>query len=441
MKPHEVISSWKGDKRFGEMARRAAALKKAGQSAEQIVAAITAEFGPPPHLATLRDAPRPFRVYGEVGTDIEPGAVAQLELAMRLPVAERGALAPDAHVGYALPIGGVVGLVGAISPMFVGVDIGCRMAASVFACEPEEFLRHRTPLFADLKAVTTFGAGAERKIRADHEVLEDERWSLTNQSRGLRVKAAAQLGTSGAGNHFAELVVGERLGADPTLPERFCALVTHSGSRGVGYAIANHYARLAVQETARRAKVPKQYEWLNLDSEAGQEYFALMELAGAFAKANHDTIHAAFARRSGLAPLQHIENFHNFAWIEDGLVVHRKGATPAGKGVLGIIPGSMATNSYIVAGNGNPESLQSASHGAGRRFSRTEARNSISMAEVKRFLAERDVLAEGVAIDEAPQAYKDVERVIELQVAAGLITPIARMRPIAVIMAGEKGQD
>lgn len=152
-------------------------------------------------------------------------------------------------------------------------------------------------------------------------------------------------------------------------------------------------------------------------------------------------IHAAFARRSGLTPARHIENFHNFAWIEDGLVVHRKGATPAGKGVLGIIPGSMATNSYIVAGNGNPESLQSASHGAGRRFSRTEARNTISMADVRRLLAERDVLAEGVAVDEAPQAYKDVERVIELQVAAGLITPIARMRPIAVIMAGEKGED
>lgn len=441
MKPHEIINAWKGDKRFGEMARRAAALKKAHHTPEQIIALIAEEFGPPPQLQTLHAAPGPFHVYGDIGSDIEPGAVAQLELAMRLPVAVRGALAPDAHVGYALPIGGVIGLDNAISPMFVGVDIGCRMALTVLDVDPDEALRRRTPLFADLKAVTTFGAGRERPIRADHEVLEDTRWGLTNQSRGLRNKAVTQLGTSGAGNHFAELVVGERIGDDTTIPTRFCALLTHSGSRGVGFAIANTYARIATEHTARHSKIPKQYEWLDLNGEAGQEYLALMQLAGAFAKANHDVIHAAFLRRTGLGALQQIENFHNFAWIENGMVVHRKGATPAGKGVLGIIPGSMATNSYLVAGNGSSESLESASHGAGRRFSRTEARNTISMAQVKRLLAERDVLAEGVAVDEAPQAYKDVERVIELQVAAGLITPLARMRPIAVLMAGEKGED
>src|SRR5215216_6991293 len=103
MKSHKLIEPWKGDKRFTDMAKRAAALKKAGQRAEEIVAAITAEFGPPAQLARLRDAPQPFHIYGEVGADIEASAVAQLELALRLPIAIQGALMPDAHPGYALP--------------------------------------------------------------------------------------------------------------------------------------------------------------------------------------------------------------------------------------------------------------------------------------------------------------------------------------------------
>lgn len=440
MKSHKLVEPWKGDKRFGEMLRRAAALKKAGTSAEAIVQAITAEFGPPAALATLRDAPQPFVVYGEVGEDIEAGAIAQLELALRLPVAVCGAGMPDMHPGYALPVGGVIALHRAVSPAFVGVDIGCRMALTIFDEEPNAFMRRRAQLFADLKAVTVFGAGASRQPAADHAVLDDDHWALNNLVRGLRAKAAAQLGTSGAGNHFAELVVGERLGDDATTPERFCGLLTHSGSRGVGFAIANHYIRVAAQETGRRARVPRMYEWLDLDSEAGQEYWQAMQLAGAFAKANHDVIHAAFARRSGLKPVTHIENFHNFAWEEEGRIVHRKGATPAGAGVRGIIPGSMATASYIVVGQGRAEALQSASHGAGRRGSRTHARATINPSEARRFLRERDVLIEGMSVDESPQAYKDIERVMAIQIAAGLVAPVARMRPVAVIMAGEAGE-
>src|SRR5215510_1301348 len=132
MKPHELIKPWKGDKRFTAMAKRAAALKKAGSSADEIVAAISAEFGPPPQIARLRDAPQPFSVYGDVGADIEPNALAQLELALRLPIAVQGALMPDAHVGYALPIGGVFAAHRAVAPAMVGVDIGCRMHLTIF---------------------------------------------------------------------------------------------------------------------------------------------------------------------------------------------------------------------------------------------------------------------------------------------------------------------
>jgi tRNA-splicing ligase RtcB (3'-phosphate/5'-hydroxy nucleic acid ligase) len=460
MKLHKLIEPWKGDKRFTALAKRAAELKKAGRGPEEIVAAIAAEFGSPRELERLRDAPQPYQVFGEVGADIEQSAVAQLELALRLPVAVRGALMPDAHPGYALPIGGVFAAHRAVAPAMVGVDIGCRMHLSIFALPPEELLRCRAELFADLQAVTTFGAGAARPRPADHDVLDDDRWALTSQTRGLRAKAAAQLGTSGSGNHFAELVVGERIEGrgsrmedresildlpssilDLQLPERFCGLLTHSGSRGVGYAIANNYIRVAAQETARRAKAPKMYEWLDLDGEAGQEYWAAMELAGAYAQACHEVIHAAFGRRARLDPIAAVQNHHNFAWRQGDLVIHRKGATPAEARALGVIPGSMGSASYLVEGLGAEDALWSASHGAGRRASRAAARNAISLREARAWLAERDVLVEGLSVDESPQAYKDIEHVMRVQVAAGLVRPLARMRPVAVIMAGEAGDD
>ena len=446
MKPHEIIAAWKGDKRFTAIASRAAALKKAGNTAEAIVAAITAEFGAPATLLGLRDTPAPFQVFGTVGAqgeaDIEPGALAQLQLALRLPIADQGALMPDAHQGYALPIGGVFRAHRSVSPAMVGVDIACRMMLSIFAVEPDTVVRQRESLFRTLKQVTTFGAGASRAYAADHAVLDDPRWNATNQLRGLRERAAAQLGTSGSGNHFAELVIGERLqDLIPGAPAHFAGLLTHSGSRGVGFAVANNYMRVAAQETKRIAEVPRFYEWLDLDREAGQEYWTAMELCGAFASANHHVIHDLFARRSRLPVSAQIENHHNFAWREDDMVLHRKGATPAEAGVLGIIPGSMATASYVVVGTGNSTSLMSTSHGAGRRGSRTWAKNTIGMGDVRRVLAERNILAEGVSADESPFAYKDIERVIQIQEEAGLLRRVARMQPIAVLMAGEDGDD
>jgi tRNA-splicing ligase RtcB len=245
-------------------------------------------------------------------------------------------------------------------------------------------------------------------------------------------------------------VVGERLPAaeggpgaqaEASIPARFWALLTHSGSRAVGFGIAQHYIRVAQQESARRAAIPRLYEWLDLEGEAGQEYWQAMQLAGDYARSCHAVIHSAFARRAGLTPAAVVQNEHNFAWRDGELVIHRKGATPAELGVLGIIPGSMATPSYLVAGLGAEASLQSASHGAGRRGSRTDARNTISLRAAQALLAERDVLVSGLSVEEAPQAYKNIEQVIATQVAAGLIRPLARMQPVAVIMAGEAGDD
>ncbi|WP_129627908.1 RtcB family protein [Candidatus Oscillochloris fontis] len=450
MKPHQIIAAWKGDKRFTQIASRAAALKKAGQSVAAIQAAITHEFGTPATRLRLQPTPARYTVFGTIGktnlpgseADIEPGAIEQLQLALRLPIADQGALMPDAHPGYALPIGGVFRAHRAVCPAMVGVDIACRMMLSIFALEPEEFVRQRAAFFSILKSVTTFGAGAERSYSADHAVLDDPRWGNTSQLRGLRARAAAQLGTSGSGNHFAELVVGERLqDLIPGAPAYFAGLLTHSGSRGVGYAVANHYMRVAAQETKQIADVPRFYEWLDLEREAGQEYWNAMELCGAYASANHHVIHNLFARRARLRVVAQVENHHNFAWREGDMVIHRKGATPAAAGVLGIIPGSMASPSYVVVGTGNPESLNSTSHGAGRRGSRSWAKQTINIGAVRRMLAEQDVLVEGLSADESPLAYKEIERVIQIQEQAGLLERVARMRPIAVLMAGDSGED
>ncbi len=441
MKTNTLLRPWKGDPRWTEMSGRAAAWKKSGRSTDEILAALEADYGPAASLDGLRASPAPAFVCGEVGLDgdIAPAALAQLQLALRLPVAEAGALMPDAHVGQSLPIGGVLALHRAVSPSLVGVDIGCRMHLSIYALPPAGMAARRDTLFDDLRAVTAFGLGAETAGRPEHPLLDDrERWALTAQTKTLHAKARRQLGTSGSGNHFAEIVTGERLDENSGLPEAFCGLLTHSGSRGVGYALAEHYMRLAASETARRARVPKRYEWLDLDGDAGREYWQAMILAGDYARACHEVLHTAFARRTGLTPLLTVDSPHNFAWRDDeDRVVHRKGATLAAPGVWGIIPGSMASASYLVRGLGSAGALHSASHGAGRVGSRAEARSQISLSDARRQMARRDILADGLSADESPAAYKDIERVLRLQVEAGMLAPLARMRPVAVIMAGE----
>lgn len=446
MKTNKQIEPWKGDKRYTAIAARAAALKKAGHKPDAILAALSEEFGAPATQARLREQPQPAAIYGVIGEDIDTGALAQLQLALQLPIAIRGALMPDAHPGYALPVGGVFAAHRAVAPAMVGVDIGCRMHLTIFEEPPELIQQQRAALFRDLQAVTVFGVGAIQQRRGiDHEILNEQRWQLSSQTRGLLQKAAQQLGTSGSGNHFAELIIGERLAAVASetiaLPQRFCGLLTHSGSRGIGYAIANQYMRVAAQETSRHARVPRMYEWLELDGDAGKEYWLAMQLAGDYAQANHEVIHAGFVRRAKLTPLITVQNHHNFAWLSGDMVIHRKGATPAEKGVLGIIPGSMASASYLVEGCGVEEALCSAAHGAGRLGSRNAARSRTTLREVQRLLAERDVLIQGLSVDESPLAYKDIERVMALHYAADLVRPLARMQPIAVIMAGEEGQD
>lgn len=387
------------------------------------------------------------------GDDIDPAAHEQMRNACRLPVSLRAALMPDAHVGYGLPIGGVLATDGAVVPYAVGVDIACRVRLSVFDLPAEAVDKRGDGLAGSLERHTRFGIGShwEGADRPEHPVM-DEDWSITPTTAGLKEKAWSQLGTSGSGNHFVEFgqfEIGENaLG----IPEgRWLALLSHSGSRGTGAKVASHYSRLARELHPELPREQSQLAWLDMQAE-GAEYWAAMELMGKYAAANHEVIHTRLARAIGSlggSVAYSVENHHNFAWKErhaiDGrtreVVVHRKGATPAWRGQLGIIPGSMATPGYLVEGLGDPRSLNSSAHGAGRRMSRTQANKTLDPARVAEFLRERNVRLLSAGLDESPQAYKDIERVLDAQ--GSLMRRIGRFTPRIVKMApaGEKPED
>lgn len=376
----------------------------------------------------------PYRVWGK---DFEPGAEEQLKNACSLPIAVRGALMPDAHIGYGLPIGGVLAADNAVIPFAVGMDIACRMRLSVIDWPVSSLETHGKELAAALQKETRFGVGAAFEDRRDHDVMDDN-WSVSPVTKGLKDKAWSQLGTSGSGNHFAEFgtltLESEDLGLKPGT---YLALLTHSGSRGTGGEIAKHYSALAARMHPELPHKLRPIAWFDLGTHEGQEYWAAMELMGRYAKANHELIHKHVIGRLGARVLAEVENHHNFAWKEkhEGrkVVVHRKGATPANRGALGVIPGSMATPGYVVRGLGQAQSLDSAAHGAGRRMSRKAASARFTRREISQFLEARRVVLLSGGLDEAPLAYKDIDEVMAAQ--RDLVEVIARFDPRLVKMA------
>lgn len=383
------------------------------------------------------------------GTDLEADSIKQMANACALPVAVAGALMPDAHPGYGLPIGGVLATENCVIPYAVGVDIACRMKLSIYDRKANTIPGQRDRLANILENETRFGIGAEFKQRRDHDVMDAD-WSVSPVTKQLRDKAWKQLGTSGSGNHFVEFraftVTDDSLGFPPG---EYLALLSHSGSRGTGAKVCDVYSKRAM---ARRTSLPKelkQLAWLTLDEEDGQEYWQAMNLMGRYAAANHDLIHKHIAKKVGARVMLDIENHHNFAWkethaiggVERELVVHRKGATPAGSGVLGIIPGSMASPGFLVRGKGEPASLNSASHGAGRVMSRKKALESFTWSGTKKLLKERGVDLLSAGLDEVPGVYKDIHSVMAAQ--TDLVDVLGRFDPKLVKMcpAGERAED
>lgn len=309
--------------------------------------------------AALRDDPVPLAFYGD-GAD--EATRAQMQLACRLGIAARGARMPDAHVGYGLPIGGVLATRGAVIPYAVGVDIACRMRLSVF----DQAMGHARP--------------------PDHPVMDAD-WNVSPVTPQVRDRARAQLGSSGSGNHVVEFGAVSAVDGAPEDP-RFrpgqapaLALLSHSGSRGAGARVCDFYTKRAVDRRPH--------------------------LDGALKR----------------------------------LVVHRKGATPAHAGCLGIIPGSMASPAYIVRGRGDAASLHSASHGAGRLMSRTEVRRRFNWSAARRLLAERGVTLLSAGLDEVPLACRDIDQVMAAQ--RSLVDTLGRFDPAIVRMApdGEAPED
>lgn len=407
-------------------------------------------------------SPCDYDVWGRDG--IDQASLNQMSDACSLPMAVAGALMPDAHVGYGLPIGGVLALENAVCPYAVGVDIACRMKLSVLDLDPsllDDDGKHFETLKNAIESGTRFGVGADFTKtgsggdgrRMEHAVM-DQDWTVSRITRENKDKAWNQLGTSGSGNHFVEfgrltLETPQTLADGTTLEAGvYSALLSHSGSRGTGAAVCSTYSDIA------RAKLNTRYAgfgrlaWLDMDSQEGQEYWAAMNLMGDYAAANHDVIHRNVSRLAGAQILGGVENHHNFAWKEtheitnrDGSVetkevyVHRKGATPAGEGVLGVIPGSMGTPAYVVRGKGSSRSLHSASHGAGRVMSRTQAKNKFRIQAEAGNLAKRGIRVLSAGSDEVPGVYKDIDAVMAEQ--QDLVEAIARFDPKIVKMCGD----
>jgi tRNA-splicing ligase RtcB len=393
----------------------------------------------------LLAAPPPPRAepvkYHQWGEGLDREALMQMEKECLLPVSVAGALMPDAHVGYGLPIGGVLATDNAVIPYAVGVDIACRMKMTVLDIPVRDLEQKQDRLTRAIEAETRFGIGANFKQRRTHGVLDAD-WSVSPITKQNKDKVWSQLGTSGSGNHFVEFglftahskINGLEAGT-------YVALLSHSGSRGTGASVCDHYSKLAISQFPDLPSELKRLAWLSLDSQEGQEYWAAMELMGHYAAANHACIHRHIAEHLGAQVMLDMENHHNFAWkerhviggVEREVIVRRKGATPAGEGVLGIIPGSMATPGLVVSGKGNVESLNSASHGAGRVMSRKAANEKFNWKEVNRFLKQQGVTLISAGLDEVPMAYKNIRDVMAAQ--KDLVTVLGEFMPKLVKMA------
>lgn len=391
----------------------------------------------------LNDDAVPVRSYGE--GMIEEGALKQMATAARLPISVRGALMPDGHAGYGLPIGGVLATENAVIPYGVGMDIGCRMCLSIYKMPDNYIDRHIHPLKQMLLDHTKFGPVEVHERPSDHEIFHRSEFNEIRIMKNLKDRAWKQLGTSGGSNHFADIGEIEIIEPNNTLGieiGKYFGFMTHSGSRAFGATLAKHYTDVAIKKCVLPQEA-KYLAWLDLDTQEGQEYWIAMSMAGDYASACHHDIHKRLSKALGERPIAMIENHHNFAWKEmhDGreVIVHRKGATPAGKGVLGIIPGSMASHAFIVQGKGNTDSLNSASHGAGRNFSRTEAKKRITNRMVKDHLAERNVILMGGGVDESPMAYKDIDMVMERQ--ESLVAIVGKFMPRIVRMAEDGSEE
>lgn len=359
---------------------------------------------------------KPYKIFAEV---LEQGAIDQFESAMQQDFVVQGALMPDAHTGYSLPIGAVVATDGIVVPSWVGYDIGCGMCAVETSFDHLCVKTHAKNIFDEIYKVLPVGFAHNRVDSVWAEACglpKSPALQEIFQKNGLR-----QLGSLGGGNHFVEI------GADES---GMVWIIIHSGSRGIGHAVASHYMRLASGD----GKVREGHFGLADNSEDGINYIIDMDFCLAFALQNRLEI----AKRA----VSVLESFcdgearwgklinrnHNHADYYDGLWIHRKGATHAENGMPGVIPGNMRDGSFIVVGKGNKESLCSSSHGAGRVLGRKEASRTLSLDDFAREMGGVIARVSPDTLDESPLAYKSIFEVMEQQ--RDLVDIVAHVKPI-----------
>ncbi len=351
-------------------------------------------------------------------SDIDPGTIRQAEKAARLPIVEgHVALMPDAHVGIGATVGSVIPTRGAVIPAAVGVDIGCGMVAAELDVTEDQLPDSLEPLLVRVEKAVPAGVGrghADVGRKADRWLEAHKPATELGTTRA--VKAAKQFGTLGAGNHFFELCLDER---------GRVWVVLHSGSRGIGNQLAQLHiakARRLAKDLELRLEDPDLAYFLEGTPEF-QDYITDMLWAQDYARANRDqmmddAMREVFAFLGVGRETQRINCHHNFTQREvhngQELWITRKGAIKADTGDLGVIPGSMGTRSYIVAGKGNKASWTSCSHGAGRRHSRTQAKKLFTSADLAEQMAGKVWLSNRAdsLVDEIPSAYKDIDQVM-----------------------------
>lgn len=349
-------------------------------------------------------------------------------------------LMPDTHCGYGMPIGGVVALKDAVSPNMVGVDVGCGMLAiktSLTGISKEQLnqlLGGSEEYKGGIKSNIPTGFN-HHKEEQEHKIFNTGRWGFNKICFEEYSSAKKQLGTLGGGNHFIEIQKGD---------DDHIWFMIHSGSRNLGYKVAKYYNEIAEKLCKRwhqNEVVKNELAFLPKNTQEFEDYISEMTLCLDFAFANRqkmsELIQKEFKRVfNDIEFLDEINIHHNYANLENhygqNVWVHRKGATLARENTIGIIPGSQGTSSYIVKGLGNPASLFSCSHGAGRKMSRKKAKETLSldneneiMGNIIHNIHSKDQL------DEAPSAYKNIDTVMKEQ--KDLVEILVKLKPLAVI--------
>jgi tRNA-splicing ligase RtcB len=370
--------------------------------------------------------------------DIEPGALAQAVNLANLPfLFKHVAVMPDAHLGYGMPIGGVMAAHEVVIPNAVGVDIGCGMCA-VRTSLPGLSSEKLKSVLTEIRRLIPLGFKHHKKAQ-DRTLMPKAEIPLADLpviSREYQ-SALTQLGTLGGGNHFIEIQKGN---------DGRVWLMIHSGSRNLGYKVANHYNHLAMDLNRKwGSKIPPNWQlaFLPLDTPAGQIYLQEMRYCVEFAYANRQMMmeRVKEALLSVVQPVffePMINIAHNYAAMEEHfgkkVIVHRKGATRAQADEIGIIPGSQGTPSYIVRGKGNRESFESCAHGAGRKMGRKQAQRQLDLEQEKKRLDDQGILhaiRSAGDLDEAAGAYKNIDEVIDNQL--DLVEVLVELRPLAVV--------